>query len=307
MSNIIVTGGAGFIGSHLVDKLIERNHNVLVIDNLSTGNFDNINKKAILLSADITDLDSLRRFLNIPYYKFNKINFIFHLAAQINLRHSFDDPAKDALTNIIGTLNMAKIAKENNARMIFASTGGALYSEIQNNPPWFTWAGIDPKSPYGLSKYTSEKYLKLLDVDHVSLRLSNVYGPRQNHKGEAGAISIFINNILSNQDITIFGDGKQTRDFIYVDDVVNAFITAMGLHTYYYTKAHNVSTGVGTDINSVADMIVNNMDNKSNVIHIDSIPGELVSSVLHPSLPGWKANVNLEDGIKRTIKYFNDI
>jgi len=239
---------------------------------------------------------------------FNKeIDFIFHLAAQINLRYSFENPPNDADVNIVGSLNVIQLAKKHNAKLIFASTGGALYSDTLNEPPWNTWANIDPKSPYSLAKHTVERYLKILEVKHVILRLSNVYGPRQNHKGEAGVVSIFINNILDGKDLTIFGDGSQTRDFIYVDDVVEAFIGAVSLHPHNNNRAYNISTGIGTDITTIAHMIIGDMWANRSVVYSDPIPGELKDSILNYNLPNWKPKVSLDEGIKRTVKYFSDI
>jgi UDP-glucose 4-epimerase len=302
MSNIIVTGGAGFIGSHLVDKLIELGHSVIVIDDLSTGNIKNINQKADLINRSICDffnLDCKAFFQFCP----KKIDFIFHLAAQINLRNSFTDPAADAYTNIIGSLSVIALAKKYNAKLIFASTGGALYSE-EASIPWNIKSKIDPKSPYGLAKHTVERYLNISNVKHTILRLSNVYGPRQNHKGEAGVISIFINNILNNQDLTIFGDGTQQRDFVYVDDVVNAFVMAMyGRDNCTY----NISTNIGTDITTIAQMIVDSMGANKNINYTDAVLGEIKNSILEYNLPNWEPTVSLKDGIVSTIQYFSDI
>jgi UDP-glucose 4-epimerase len=309
MSNIICTGGAGFIGSHLVDKLIDLGHSVIVIDDLSTGNIKNINPKADFINGSVCDfLDAERCKRFFQFYP--QIDFIFHLAAQINLRNSFVNPSVDAHTNIVGSLNVISLAKQYNARLIFASTGGALYSE-ESPIPWTIKSKIDPKSPYGLAKHTVERYLNISGVKHTILRLSNVYGPRQNHKGEAGVISIFINNILNNQNLTIFGDGTQQRDFVYVDDVVNAFVIAMG---YEYSNTYNVAggtynvaTGIGTDITTIAQMIIDGMGSNKTIQYKEAIPGEIKNSIIRNNLAGWRETVDLKGGIARTIRYFSDI
>jgi UDP-glucose 4-epimerase len=304
MSNIIVTGAAGFIGSHLVDKLIELGHSVIVIDDLSTGDIKNINPKAEFINWSIGEALVWR------LATLSKVDFIFHLAAQINLRNSFVNPSVDAHTNIVGSLNVISLAKQYNAKLIFASTGGALYSE-ESPIPWTIKSKIDPKSPYGLAKHTVERYLNISGVKHTILRLSNVYGPRQNHKGEAGVISIFINNILNNQDLTIFGDGTQQRDFVYVDDVVNAFVIAMGYeysNTYNVAgSTYNIATGIGTDITTIAQIIIDGMGGNKTIQYKEAIPGEIKNSIIRNNLAGWRQTVGLKDGIARTIRYFSDI
>jgi UDP-glucose 4-epimerase len=256
----------------------------------------------MFVEMDICDREGLELYSKT----INKVHCIYHLAAQINLRHSIEDPAKDAHINIIGSLNVIEMAKCHNATIMFASTGGALYSP-KSKCPWDTFAKIEPKSPYGLAKYTVERYLRISDVRYMALRLSNVYGPRQSHKGEAGVIAIFINNVLNNEDLTIFGDGRQTRDFIYVDDVVDAFDFGRQLHEHIFQSSYNISTCIGTDINTIADMIVSKMWANRNIIHKPAIPGELKKSVLRYGLQTWKPQVSLDDGISRTIKYFSDI
>lgn len=302
MSKVLVTGGAGFIGSHLVDRLITDGHDVQIIDNLSTGDRANVNPRAKFIGIDICDRKAID-----AYADYECPEFIFHLAAQINLRHSFTDPANDAHINIVGSLNVISIAKKCDSKVLFASTGGAIYSS-KSNTPWHTTSKINPKSPYGMNKYMVEKYLEMLKVKHSILRLSNVYGPRQNHKGEAGVIAIFINNVLNNEDLTIFGNGKQERDFIYVDDVVNAFMVCM-CEDDRYNRTRNVGTGTGTDITTIAHMILDGMGADKEIRYTKAIPGELKKSILNSwwgyQRPGpWRYQVALDDGIARTIKYF---
>ncbi|MDP2685268.1 MAG: NAD-dependent epimerase/dehydratase family protein [bacterium] len=309
MANVVCTGGAGFIGSHLVDELIKQGHNVLIIDNLSTGALDNINLKAKFLNIDICDNVNLYEKA-LSAFEEQVIDFVFHLAAQINLRYSFEDPINDARSNVIGSLNIINFAKKCNAKLIFASTGGAIYSP-RSRVPWAIKSKVDPQSPYGLSKYTVERYLKILNINSAVLRLSNVYGPRQNHKGEAGVVAIFINNILENKNLTIFGDGKQKRDFIHVYDVVSAFIIAMKPD---YNSIYNVSTGVGTDIVNIAQMIIKKMSptpsgrRAGSLLRIQydqAIPGELKNSILQFNLPEWQPQILLDDGINKTVQHFD--
>jgi len=299
MARILCTGGAGFIGSHLVDRLLESGHDVTVVDNLSTGSLNNLNlQKVSFINADI----SKKSFIE----KLDEKNFdyIYHLAAQINLRESIKNPTHDARTNIIGSLNVIELAKRKKAKLIFASTGGAIYSP-HANLPWAEFAEVDPQSPYGLAKLTVEKYLKISNVTNCILRLSNVYGPRQNSKSEAGVISIFINKALEGSPLTIFGDGEQSRDFIYVSDVVNAFILAQDK-----VGMLNVSSGEETTVFEVVGLIRDELGQDLEVVHQCAIAGELRASCLDNMAlrcHGWSKQVPLKDGIKRTVKYFGNL
>ena len=278
MANIVVTGGAGFIGSHLVDRLVNDGHNVFVLDNLSTGLIDNLNGRCSFIPMDICEKSCWNSFNKKLNGK--KIHFIYHLAAQINLRYSIEDPSYDAKVNIIGSLNVIDFAKN-----------------IMQN--YFL-----PKSPYGISKLAAEYYIKASGLQYIIFRLSNVYGPRQNHKGEAGVISIFINNILENKDLLVFGDGKQTRDFIYVDDVVDALMIAIHTHNHLYMSTYNIATGKGTNINTIIQYIKDEMQTDVNVVLAPEIVGELKDSVLVPYFSYWKSKTSLPEGISKTIKYF---
>ncbi len=308
---ILVTGGAGFIGSHLVDKLIDLGHDITIVDNLSTGNKNNINERANFYEGDINDANGLR-----TVFDKERPEFIFHLAAQINLRDSIKDPVADAKTNIIGSLNLIQLAKEHNVRQfIFTSTGGAIYSPNYGTIPWAEHTYADPKSPYGLAKLTIEKYLKISGLEHTCFRLANVYGPRQNSKGEAGVIAIFIDRAINKEDLIIFGDGEQTRDFIYVDDVVHYLVESMkGL-----TGVFNLGTAEETSVNTIVEVILEELKSSYEselkvmhdvkVIHKDPIPGELRRSALLAfelmKKKLWHGtNITLREGIKRTVKYF---
>lgn len=302
MSVCLVTGGAGFIGSHVADALVLDGHEVIVLDNLSSGKMKNINNKVVrCYYRDITT------DLNYIFERYN-IDYIFHLAAHINLRESIKKPANDAYTNIYGSLNLIEMAiKYNVKKFIFSSTGGAIYSPVAELP-WTTETHCDPQSPYGLSKLTTERYLKLAKqnsgLEFVCLRYSNVYGPRQDALGEAGVISIFIEQAIKNNDLKVFGDGEQTRDFIYVDDVVKA--NKMSLSDQV-TGTFNVCTNTSISVNQLATTILSNIQTTSKVKYLEPIKGE----VKHTQLCynkflnyGWAPSVQIEEGLNRTIKYF---
>ncbi|OGV07266.1 MAG: UDP-glucose 4-epimerase, partial [Ignavibacteria bacterium RIFOXYB2_FULL_36_7] len=222
---ILVTGGAGFIASHITDAFINEGHSVTVIDNLSTGFEKNVNPKAKFINADIGDTNLLQLF---EKEKFDVVN---HHAAQMDVRKSVADPAFDANTNIIGTINLLQCCiKTNVKKFMFASTGGAVYGE-QNYFPADENHPTSPCSPYGISKLAVEKYLFFYkfqyNFNYTVLRYANIYGPRQNSKGEAGVVAIFTTKLLANEQPVINGTGKQTRDYVYVGDVVKANLTTL--------------------------------------------------------------------------------
>jgi UDP-glucose 4-epimerase len=314
---ILVTGGAGFIGSHLVDALIKGGHKVVVIDNLSTGKKENINKKAKFYKIDICS-PKIREI-----FKKEKPQICFHLAAQINVRKSVEDPVFDAKVNTLGSLNViqnfireirAQIRmnsrKRNSykfAKFIFASTGGAIYGETnkiptsENHPP-------NPISPYGISKLTVENYLKFYKKNFglklVSLRFSNVYGPRQDPRGEAGVVAIFIEKLLKGERPTIFGDGNQTRDFIFVEDVVSACLKAMEYKGE--KKIFNIGTGIETSINELYEIISRLLNAKIKPKYAPEKPGDLKRSCLDISLAKrelkWRPKFDLEKGLRKTLQ-----
>ena len=296
MSKILVTGGAGFIGSHLVDCLLKDGHEVTVVDNLATGQMRNINWDASFINCDISKAKKFDKVVGSKKY-----DVVYHLAAQINLRESLKNPAFDAKTNVLGSLNVLSLAQEQCAKFVFASTGGAIYSP-DSELPWTEQSLTEPESPYGLAKLTVEKYLKISNVSYCVLRLANVYGPRQNAKGEAGVISIFIDKIKNQEDLIIFGDGKQTRDFVYVSDVVDAFILAQNLEGTF-----NVSSNTQTSVLEVADLVRDRMWHNANVTHGVAFQGELRHSCLDSSLlqsKGWLPKIELSEGVARTVNYF---
>ena len=298
---VCVTGGAGFIGSNLVDKLITKGYKVIIVDNLSSGFEKNINSKAKFYGVDINHEKVLKYIFEIE-----KPEYVFHLAAQINLRESIKQPVNDAEINILGTLKLLNCCVEHNVKkIIFSSTGGAIYGDNCSIPTSENEIE-NPKSPYGIAKLTIEKYLKFYrdvhNLDFVSLRYSNVYGPRQNSKGEAGVIAIFIDNILSKNIPAINGLGEQTRDYIFVEDIVDANLLAIDLEGIY-----NVSVGEETRVNEIYNKIKKIMNININAIHNPEIKGEQMRSCLNSQNlkdTGWNINYSLDEGLKITIDYF---
>lgn len=292
--DVLVTGGAGFIGSHLVDRLVSLNYRVAVIDDLSTGNIINVNPKVKFLKLDIRN----KSFVN-EFFEKHKFNYIFHLGAQINLRHSILNPDIDANTNILGTINLLNNCK-NIKKFIFTSTGGAIYAPNYNCLPWTEEDQVSPQSPYGLSKLCAEKYIELLskqlNFNYTILRLSNVYGPRQNNS-ECGIISIFDHKIKNNLELTIFGNGEQTRDFIYISDVIDALCLSI-VDSNISNKTLNVSTGIETSINELSTIMGAHIEN---IQYKPAIEGELVRSCLNNSYlksMGWNNKIDLKTGIE---------
>lgn len=301
MSTVLVTGGAGFIGSHLADKLQEQNHNVVILDNLSTGNVNNVLKHTLIV-RDINDnLDDI-----FSKYQFD---YVFHTAAFINLRDSIKYPQTCAMSNILGSMNLIKYCNQYKIKkFVFSSTGGAIYAET-SPLPWTEYSSAEPASPYGLSKLTIEQYLevnyKLHNLPYSILRYSNVYGPRQNVLGEAGVIAIFIDNLLLGKNIKIFGSGKQERDFIYVDDVVNANLEMM-LNAITHNETYNVSSFSSISVNNIADMLSEKISSFSKKEYHPAIVGELLLTKLDNtkliSETNWMPTVSFEEGINNTIK-----
>lgn len=290
MSKILITGGTGFIGSHLVDRLLDLNHNVVIVDDLSTG--QNINKNAKLVVLDIND-PKLK-----DVFDEGKFDCVFHLAAQINLRKSFEDPILDAKINILGSLNVIlNSVRTGVKKFIFASTGGAIYKP-EAPLSWTEETCTEPASPYGLGKLTVENYLRIFkSLNWTVLRYSNVYGSRQNPKSEAGVVAIFTENALNSQPLKIFGDGEQTRDFIYVGDVVAANVHIMEKDL---TGIFNVSTGTSVSVNTIAEMITSYFP--SDIQYLPAISGEVQHTKLSSEKlqkTGWKPYCELKDAILR--------
>lgn len=303
--NILVTGGAGFIGSHISDAYVKAGHDVIIVDNLSTGVKDFINPRAKFYEMDICDEKISKIF------KENKIDVINHHAAQIDLRKSVDDPKFDIQVNVAGSVNLLQNAVASGVKkFIFASTGGAIYGEHdyfpadENHP-------TRPFAPYGINKLSVEKYLfyynHVYGLNYTVLRYANVYGPRQNPHGECGVIAIFTDKILKSSEPLINGDGKQTRDYVYVFDVVKANVLALGSTE---NTIYNVATSKETDVNFIFDRINNFAGTGFEEKHGPAKLGEQKRSVLsfekiNKEL-GWKPDMDIEMGLKETTEYFKN-
>ena len=300
---ILVTGGAGFIGSWVADAYIEAGHEVLVLDNLSSGIRGNVPQNAEFIQGDITD----REVVNKAVSSF-KPDIVNHHAAQIDVRKSVEDPMFDARVNIIGSLNLLESCVANSVgKFIFASTGGAIYGEPQVIPADEATPPM-PISPYGTSKYSVEKYLEyykqIHSLDYAALRYANVYGPRQNPHGEAGVIAIFCSRILSARDCLVFGAGKQTRDYVYAGDVARANVLALKAPEGSY----NIGTEIETSVNGLIDELKAASGEDFNVNYMDPRPGEVQSISLDVKLAGkvlgWMPETALNQGIKNTWLWF---
>ncbi len=302
---ILVTGGAGFIGSHVVDAFIEEGHEVVVVDNLSTGFKENINPKARFYEISVVD-KGLSEIFNKE-----RPDIVNHHAAQTDVRKSVDDSIFDAEQNIIGSLNVIdNSVKHGVKKLIYASTGGALYGEVEN-PPADEGHLISPLSNYGVSKYATEVYLsvytKLHGLNYTILRYANVYGPRQNPFGEAGVVAIFAGQLLSNEQPTIFGDGSKTRDYVSVFDVVRANVISL---TKGENEAYNIGTGIETSDKEVFDAVAKIVDVKIEPKYASARPGEVNRISLNSTRAerelGWKPGVTFKDGVAETVTYFRN-
>jgi UDP-glucose 4-epimerase len=300
---VLVTGGAGFIGSHLVDRLIQEGHNVVVVDNLSTGKRKNVNKDARFYKVDI-ESPRLERII-----KKEKPELVSHHAAQMDVRRSVDDPVLDARVNILGLINLLENAVKYGARrVIFASSGGAVYGE-QAFFPATEEHPTRPLSPYGTSKLSGEHYLyyyqKVMGLESACLRYSNVYGPRQDPFGEAGVVAIFTKKLLAGEQPVINGNGMQTRDYVFVEDVVEA---NMAVINGLLNDTFNVGTGVETSVNQLFRYLVDITGAKIKEIYGPEKKGEQIRSGIdyqriHKSLD-WEPKVSLIEGLKRTVEHF---
>jgi UDP-glucose 4-epimerase len=300
---VLVTGGAGFIGSHVVDRLILEGHEVVVVDNLATGKRRNIDRAARFYKMDIQSWRLERVFRN------ERPNVVMHLAAQMDVRKSVEDPMFDAQVNVLGTLNVLQQAVKHGVRkVIFSSSGGAIYGEQETYPAPETHV-MKPLSPYGLSKLCGEQYLsyfqRVSGLQAVSLRYANVYGPRQDPEGEAGVVAIFIQKMLNGEQAVINGNGRQTRDFVFVDDVVEANLAMMGQETQ---GTYNVGTGVETSINDLFRILVQHTGSTCKEMHGPAKKGEQARSVIDSAKlrheVSWEPKADLSDGLKKTVEYF---
>jgi UDP-glucose 4-epimerase len=291
----VVTGGAGFIGSHVVDALVARGDEVHVVDSFATGRRENLNPAATLHEHDIRE--PLR-----PLFDTIRPEVVAHLAAQADVGTSVEQPELDAQVNVLGTLNVLEAARPHDAQVIFSSTGGAIYGECERPAREDDPRG--PVSPYGTSKLAAEEYLatwnRLYETRHVALRFANVYGPRQLPKLEGGVVSIFIDRLRGGESITIYGDGEQTRDFVYVGDVVAAVIASIGQRG----STFNIGTGTETSVNELFEACRRIAGIEVHAEHAPPKPGDALRSVLDVSRAerelGWRPRTALAEGLGLT-------
>jgi UDP-glucose 4-epimerase len=295
----IVTGGAGFIGSHVAEALAARGDEVYVLDDLSTGRRENVPAGAELHVADIRDAEAA--------FDSARPEIVFHLAAQASVSVSVAKPALDAEVNVLGTVAVLEAARRHGAQIVFSSTGGAIYGECET-PATEDWERR-PLSPYGTSKLAGEEYLaawnRLHGTRHVALRFGNVYGPRQDPHGEAGVVAIFLSAVAEGRRPTIFGDGSQERDYVYVSDVARATLEATELDG----GVLNIATGSPTSVLELVESMRRATGREIDPEHGPERPGDLQRSVLDPSLAGrelgWRPEVSLEDGLRETWQCFS--
>jgi UDP-glucose 4-epimerase len=305
----LVTGGAGFIGSHLVDALSERGDEVTVIDDLSTGRRENLatpaGERAELVEADVTDATAVTEA-----FERSQPELVFHLAAQIDVRRSVTDPVFDLTVNIAGTLNLLDAARSTGARFVLASTGGAVYGEGAGlELPLDESAACRPDAPYGQSKFCAEGYAslygRLYGLNATALRLGNVFGPRQDPLGEAGVVAIFCGAMITGGTLRVFGDGHQTRDYVYVGDVVDAFCAAAASEA---TGTYNVGTGIETSVLELGELIGGVCERPFEPELAPARPGEVqriaIDSGRAEAELGWRPATSLVDGLRATAASF---
>lgn len=303
--NVLVTGGAGFIGSHIVDRCVQEGHQVSVIDDLSTGKKRNVNRDAVFYKMDISSARVDRVFRN------ERPVVLVHMAAQMNVRRSTEDPRFDAQVNILGTINLLEHAVKHGVRkVVFASSGGTVYGEQEAFPASESHP-LQPLSPYGISKLTCEYYLKYFEyvagVKRVALRFANVYGPRQNPEGEAGVVAIFTQKMLRGEQPLINGNGMQTRDYVYIGDVLEAVMRC--LHPEV-AGIYNVGTGQETTVNTIFSELKTLTNSNCKEIHGPAKTGELERSALDAGKlskdTGWEPGTSLAEGLKETVQFFRE-
>ncbi len=314
MTTVLVTGGAGFIGSNLADRLLAEDHRVIAVDDLSTGRIANLAEaRAYGKAYTFFNMDSRADGL-LPLFERHRPEVIFHLAAQAGVRPSLDDPTLDASVNVMGSLNVLECAAKVGARkVVYAASGGTVYGEPKRVPAKESTAqGSFPMSPYGISKKVVFDYLAFYQryrgLDFTALALGNVYGPRQDPNGEAGAVSIFAGRLLAGEPCTIHGDGHQTRDYVFVDDVVHAFVQAMDRGS---GKLINIGTGLETSVNGLYRLLADIIGVETEPDHGPLPPGELRRIALDISLAAsalaWKPWTHIEDGLAETVAFLKGI
>lgn len=299
-----MTGGAGFIGSHIVDALRRRGAEVLVIDNLSSGKADNVPDGARLQTADVRDAEIPAIIKNFGP------DVVFHLAAQMDVRRSVEDPLFDNQVNVYGTVNVLGASLAAGARgFVFASTGGAIYGEVDQIPTPET-VPAQPIAPYGISKLCAERYVSYFNDNGLPgtvCRFANVYGPRQDPHGEAGVVAIFGGRLLRGEPCTIFGDGGQVRDYVHVTDVAAACLAAVDAPGGLF----NIGTGTGTSVNRLYEILAQAAGVSDPPKYAEARKGELQTSIVDPSLAeqklGWKSRVTVEQGLQDYVAYLRTI
>jgi len=314
VSTVLVTGGAGFIGSHLADRLLAEGHRVISVDDLTTGRIANlVDARGYGKEFTFFNMDVRAEGL-LPLFERHRPEVVFHLAAQSGVRASLDDPVRDASINLMGSLNVLECAAAVESRkVIYAASGGTIYGEPRRLPAKETSAQSSrPLSPYGISKKVVVDYLgfyqRYRGLDYTALALGNVYGPRQDPHGEAGVIAIFASKMLAGGPVTVFGDGNQTRDYVFIDDVVHAFVQAIDRGP---GKLVNVGTGLETSVNHVLGLLagITGYDRAPEFGPLP--PGELRRSALHigsaPNAIAWKPWTHLEDGLAETVAYLKGV
>ena len=302
--NILVTGGAGFIGSHLVDGLIAEGHHVIIVDNLSTGSRKNLNPKAVFYEEDIRHTDALDRI-----FADEQVQIVFHEAAQTLVPYSMEHPKEDAELNIMGLINVLDMCRKYHVEKIIFSSSAAVYGD-NLNVPLKEDQPLMPTSFYGLTKVTAEKYIQLyhdvFGLSYAILRYSNVYGERQGSHGEGGVVYVFSKALAQGKDLTIFGDGEQSRDFIYVKDVARANIKAMDAAVP--SGIYNVSTAIETTINALKEILLYFSRVPVQVSYADARGGDIYRSSLDNTAAKqvlqWKPATKLLQGLQTTYSYF---
>lgn len=313
MPTVIITGGAGFIGSHLAERFLREGWTVHIIDNLVSGKRENIPADATFHELDIRDPKAAELVAS------TKPDVLAHLAAQMDVRRSVEDPMYDASVNVVGSLNLLEAVRKQTprTRVVFASTGGALYGD-NTTPPNFEDYKKDPESPYAITKLSVEYYLayygRVHKLDTVAMRFGNVYGPRQDPHGEAGVVAIFCGRILDGRPLTIYGDGLQTRDYVYVGDVADALwcgatksLPPIGLLD---ARGFNVGTGIGTSVVDMAKILLEEAGTEVPLEFAPRRPGEAQESFVDigkaERLLGWKPRVTLREGLARSFRWASE-
>jgi UDP-glucose 4-epimerase len=310
----LVTGGAGFIGSHIADRFLAAGYRVTVLDSLASGRRGNLPAGAEFIEGDITGPDAA------ALVRERRFDAILHAAAQIDVRKSVTDPMYDARINIIGTLNLLEAVRASGAktRFVFSSTGGALYGDFVT-PPSREEMPKDPESPYGIAKLSAELYMahyaRTHGLDTVALRYANVYGPRQDAHGDAGVVALFCGRLLRGEPLGVFGDGQQTRDYVFVGDVAEANLRAatstLPAPAQLDARAFNVGTGVETSVLELARLLSEAAGRTPEIRHLPARPGEIIRSALvndrARELLGWSPKVSLADGLTATFRYFAEL